>query len=672
MRNFVGAIPNTMEQIPPLMSDLALILILAGAVSLIFKKLKQPLVLGYIVAGFLAGKHMPYMPSVEDAGGVETWSQIGVIFLMFTLGLEFSFKKIIKQGPGPLITALLVMLSMMAVGSSLGRLFGWGGMDCLFLGGMLAMSSTTIIFKAFSDLGLMQKTFAPRVLSVLVLEDILGILLMVVLSGMAVSQTLEGTELMGSLLELGFFLILWFVVGIFLIPTILRRTKRLMNGETLLIVSIACCFLLVVIAAKVGYSTAFGAFMMGSILAETVEAERIEKLVGPVKDLFGAIFFVSVGMLVDPHILVAYWAPILVLTLGILLGQAVLGTASFLLTGHSFRTSVQCGFSLAQVGEFAFIIASMGMAMGVTSRFLYPVIVAVSIVTTFLTPYMIRYSQHLNVPSITLRHPLLHSRGDVSESPWRQLLGAIGIQSSVYVVLTMAVSVVAMSTIYPLLQAMLPAPSSSIVGGLVCVALVSPFLRPIVMRKNHSAEWRTLAARSQRNRVLLTMLLVGRFLLCAFFVYNIVEYVSVYPIYWNIPIALVLTLMVCASKGVKRVSRRLEAAFHRNLSAREVRPASAENELQAFSRLITADAEEREAPIKLRHLRVEAGMPFCGKPLRDSRLREDFGCQVVGLQDTDDSLKMPDADYALQAGDVLWVVGEQRDLLRLVMLKEPS
>lgn len=659
-----------MEQIPPLMNDLALILILAGAVSLIFKKLKQPLVLGYIVAGFLAGKHMPYMPSVVDEGNVETWSQIGVIFLMFTLGLEFSFKKIIRQGAQPLITALLVMLSMMAVGNTIGRLFGWSSMDCLFLGGMLAMSSTTIIFKAFGDLGLMQKPFSPRVLSVLVLEDILGILLMVILSGMAVSQTLKGTELVNSLLQLGFFLVLWFVVGIFVIPTILRHTKKLMNGETLLIVSVACCFLLVVIAAKVGYSTAFGAFMMGSILAETVEAERIERLVGPVKDLFGAIFFVSVGMLVDPNILVQYWLPILVLTIGILLGQALLGTASFLLTGHSFRTSLQCGFSLAQVGEFAFIIASMGTALGVTSNFLYPVIVAVSIITTFLTPYMIRYSQKVNVPNITLRHPLLQAQSEVSGSPWRNLLGAIGIQTAVYIVLTMALSVVMMSIVFPILQATMGKLVSCIVGGLLSVIAVSPFLRPIVMRKNNSAEWKLLASQSKRNRTLLRALLAGRFLLCTIIVYNIIEYVSPYPFYWHIPLAFLLTLAICASSKVKRVSRQLEAAFQRNLSARESAPASTENELKAFSRLITADEEDREAPVKLLHIKVEPVMPFCGKPLRESRLREDFGCQVVGFQDGDGNLKMPDTDYSLCEGDILWVVGERHDLARLIMKEE--
>lgn len=374
-------------------SDLALILISASLVTLVFKRLKQPLVLGYIVAGFLTGPHMPYTPSVSDMSSIHTWADIGVIFLMFTLGLEFSFKKIVKMGIGPVIAACSVMFCMMSVGNMVGHLFGWGSMNSLFLGGMLAMSSTTIIYKAFDDLGLRQQKFAGEVLSVLILEDILGILLMVVLSALAVSRQFQGMELVGSLFKLGFFLILWFVVGVYIIPIFLRRTHRFLNKETLLVVSIGLCFLLVVIAGKVGYSSAFGAFMMGSILAETVEAEKIERVVSPVKDLFGAIFFVSVGMLVDPAVLVAYWLPIVVLCIAIIVGQAVFGTTSFLLSGQPLRIAVQGGFSLAQIGEFAFIIASLGISLGVTSDFLYPVVVAVSIITTFFTPYMIRAAQ---------------------------------------------------------------------------------------------------------------------------------------------------------------------------------------------------------------------------------------------------------------------------------------
>jgi Kef-type K+ transport system membrane component KefB len=323
-----------MSHLPELISDLAFILITAGITTIIFKRLGQPLVLGYIVAGFLAGPHMPYTPTVSDTGSIQTWADIGVIFLMFTLGLEFSFKKILRMGQRPIVAALLIIFFMLSIGSATGHLFGWGRMDSLFLGGMLAMSSTTIIYKAFDDLGLRTQKFAGEVLSVLIIEDILGIVLMVILSAMAVSRDFEGGQMLFSMLKLAFFLILWFIVGVYLVPTLLRKGGRWMNSETLVVVAVGLCFAMVVIASAVGYSSAFGAFMMGSILAETMEAESIERVVDPLKNLFGAIFFVSVGMLVDPDILVAYWQPIAVITLVIIAGQSRL---------HALRATTEGG-----------------------------------------------------------------------------------------------------------------------------------------------------------------------------------------------------------------------------------------------------------------------------------------------------------------------------------------
>ena len=381
-----------MSHLAPIISDLALILICAGIMTLVFKKLKQPLVLGYIVAGFLASPHFTFTPSVTDAESIKTWSDIGVIFLLFALGLDFSFKKLMKVGGSAVISACTIILCMIAVGIFVGWTFGWKQMDCIYLGGMLAMSSTTIIYKAFDDLGIRQQKFTGLVLSILIIEDILAIVLMVMLSTMAVSKNFEGMEMVGSILKLVFFLILWFVVGMYLIPTFLKRSRKLMSDETLLIFSLGMCFGMVVLAAKVGFSPAFGAFIMGSILAETLDSERIEKLVAPVKDLFGAIFFVSVGMMVDPNLIVEYIWPIVAIIVAILLGQTIFGTGGVLLSGQSLKTSMQCGFSLTQIGEFAFIIASLGVSLNVTSDFLYPIVVAVSVITTFLTPYMIRLS----------------------------------------------------------------------------------------------------------------------------------------------------------------------------------------------------------------------------------------------------------------------------------------
>ena len=348
-----------MAELPALVQDLALILVVAGIVTLVFKKLKQPLVLGYIVAGFLVSPQMPYTMSVVDRADVQTWADIGVIFLLFSLGLDFSFKKILKMGAAPVIAAITIIFCMMVLGVTVGKLFGWGQMDCIFLGGMLTMSSTTIIYKAFSDMGLRQQKFAGPVMSVLILEDVLAIVMMVMLSALASGANPDGGEMIGSVMKIGFFLVLWFVVGIFAVPLFLRSTRKFINNETLLIVSLGLCCLMAVVSTKVGFSSAFGAFVMGSILAETIEAGKIEKLVAPVKDLFGAIFFVSVGMLVDLNIIIEYAVPIGVLVLTILVGQAVFGTFGFMIGGQSLKSAMRCGFSMAQIGEFSFIIASL-------------------------------------------------------------------------------------------------------------------------------------------------------------------------------------------------------------------------------------------------------------------------------------------------------------------------
>lgn len=454
-----------MSHLATLINDLALILICAGIMTLLFKKLKQPLVLGYVVAGFLASPHLAFTPSVMDTANIQTWADIGVIFLLFSLGLEFSFKKIVKVGGSAIIATCTIIFCMILLGVAVGVGFGWKRMDCLFLGGMIAMSSTTIIYKAFDDLGLRKKQFAGLVFGILILEDVLAILLMVMLSTMAVSHDFEGTEMLLSIAKLLFFLILWFVIGIYLIPGLLKRFRRLMGDETLLIVSLGLCFGMVVIAAHTGFSAAFGAFIMGSILAETVEAESIERLVKPVKDLFGAVFFVSVGMMVEPHMIVEYAFPILVITLAVVLGQSLFGTLGVLLAGKPLKTAMQCGFSLTQIGEFAFIIASLGVSLKVTSNFLYPIVVAVSVITTFITPYMIRFAEPASryvdklLPVKWQAFMMRYSTGAQTmnhENLWRKLIFALVRISAVYSIVSIAVIAVAFRFLVPLLIDALP------------------------------------------------------------------------------------------------------------------------------------------------------------------------------------------------------------------------
>lgn len=653
-----------MDNLAPLISDLALILIVAGVVTLIFKRLKQPLVLGYIVAGFLAGPHMPYTPSVEDLTSIHLWSEIGVIFLMFTLGLEFSFKKIVKMGIGPVIAACTVMFCMIGVGRFLGTLFGWDSMNSLFLGGMLAMSSTTIIYKALDDLGLRQQKFAGEVLSVLILEDILGILLMVVLSALAVSRHFEGAELMGSLLKLGFFLILWFVVGVYVVPLFLRGTRKWMNRETLLVVSVGLCFLLVVIASKAGYSSAFGAFMMGSILAETVEAESIERVTAPVKDLFGAIFFVSVGMMVDPAVLAEYWLPILAICVAIILGQAVFGTTGFLLSGQPLRVAVQCGFSLAQIGEFAFILAALGVSLHVTADFLYPVVVAVSIITTFLTPYMIRAAApayewlERSMPKPVRRmagHAPRGRRakktGDVSD--WKRLLIALTGISVAYTTLCVAAVGISFASLLPASRGVLGHWPGNVVCGVLTILVASPFLRAIVMRKNHSEEWKSIARRGRLARVGLWSTFAVRYLLAAAVVYYVLDFLS--PFWWPFHVAASLLIVagMVASRGVKWVSIKMERTFMQNLKIREVSARrAAVAGMPAYARRLEA------RNIHIAQLEIPANSRWGGRTLAELSVSHTDGVMVVAIRRGDYRINIPDGHTEIYPGDGIEAIGD--------------
>ena len=570
-----------MSQLEPLISDLALILICAGVMTLLFKSLKQPIVLGYIVAGFLASPNMPYMPSVTDGHGVHVWSEIGVIFLLFALGLEFSFKKILKMGAAPIIAAIAIILGMMYVGSLTGSLFGWSDMDCIYLGGMLAMSSTTIIFKAFDDMSLRNERFAGLVLSVLIIEDILAIVLMVMLSTLAVSKEFEGSQMLNSILTLGLYLVLWFSVGLYFIPMALRKLKPLMNDETLLITALALCFGMVVAASAAGFSAAFGAFVMGSILAETVEAEQIEHLVSPVKNLFGAIFFVSVGMMVDVNLIIAYIVPILCIIAAIMLGQTVLSTCGFLLSGQSLKTSMQCSFSLTQIGEFAFILATLGTSLHVTSDFLYPIVVAVSVFTTFTTPYMIRLAvPAYNVVSRVLPAKLLAklerntNENEENTTDELQQLWNSSFKRFIFIMLINSVlcsAIMAIMLYYgqPIIAGMVPAewgrPVTAIIGLVICL----PFLWMLLRGGADNPDINKLWESGPRWRVRITAYGMLRILITAVFVSYFVDYATPWTSLLGIFALVAIMLFISYSSILAKKSNELTQNFTDNLSARE-------------------------------------------------------------------------------------------------------
>lgn len=755
-----------MSELPELVQDLALILVVAGFVTLLFKKLKQPLVLGYIVAGFLVSPHMSYTMSVVDQGDIQTWADIGVIFLLFSLGLDFSIKKILKMGASPIIAACTIIFSMMLLGVIVGHSFGWKEMDCIFLGGMVAMSSTTIIYKAFSDMGLTQQGFASTVMSVLILEDILAIVMMVMLSTVASGNSPDGVQLLGSIMKIGFFLVLWFVVGLFAIPLFLRSVRKILNSETLLIVSLGFCCLMAVISTQVGFSAAFGAFVMGSILAETVEADKIIRLVDPVKNLFGAIFFVSVGMLVKPQVIVEHAIPILLLVITILVGQALFGTLGYLLGGQTLKNAMRCGFSMAQVGEFAFIIATLGKSLGVISEFLYPVVVAVSVITTFLTPYMIRAAEpcynvlvkHLPKRWVRrLTHIQTNNAGESASTNnlWKVLMKKMIFNTLIYGILSAAVIAIMFSAALPICRNLsIKWTGSHWIGNAVCgfltILFIAPFLRSIVMKQNHSEAFKALWTDRRINRLPLTATILARVLIALSFIFYICNYLTRFKNALMIAVAVGLLILMLLSRWLKKRSITLERLFIQNLQSRDIeaqkqgkkKPLFAnhlidrdihianlelpddslwagktlyslrlrnrfgvhissilrgskhinipnggtilfpgdklqaignDEQLTKLSKAMKAelqptitDIEKHE--MKLRSFTISKTSPFIGKTLKDSGIRDEYNCMVVGVDEGQKNLTLITPSRSLQAGDVLWVVGEEKDLERILAL----
>ena len=650
-----------------MIQDLALILVVAGIVTLIFKRLRQPLVLGYIVAGFLVSPHMPYTASVADMENVHLWADIGVMFLLFSLGLDFSFKKILKMGASPVISTCTIIFFMSVLGVCTGRLFGWEKMDCIFLGGMLAMSSTTIIYKAFDDLGLRQQQFAGMVMSVLILEDILAIVMMVMLSAIASGNNPDGGQMLESVVRIAFFLVLWLVVGIFAVPLFLKSVRKLINDEVMLIVALGFCCAMAVLSTKVGFSSAFGAFIMGSILAETIEAEHIEKLVEPVKNLFGAVFFVSVGMLVDPNILVAYALPIACLVLTILIGQSLFGTFSFMLGGESLKSAMRCGFSMAQIGEFSFIIASLGLSLGVISDFLYPVVVAVSVITTFLTPYMIRLAtpaynhleHHLPNKLIqSLNHLAMNSTHTQEQSLWKRLLSQMAFNTIVYSILSAAGIVVMFTFVLPFTRKLLPGWElhwyANAITGVLTVLLISPFLRAMVVKKNHSSEWRTLWDESNRNRLPLLFTVIVRVAIAVGFIFYICNYLSRFTNALMITIGVVVVMLIVFSRWVKHRSIVLERLFMLNLHSRDIDAQVHGKKRPLYEgRLLDRD-------VHIADFQVPYNSMWMGSTLKDLNLGQKYGVHVSSILRGGMRINIPDGDYMIFPYDVLQVIGSDQ------------
>lgn len=640
---------STIVHLPDLISDLGLILITAAIAVLIFRILKQPLVLGYLVAGFLAGSEFDFFPTVKDVNSVKVWAEIGVIFLLFSLGLEFSFKKLMKVGGTASITAITQIIVMVTIGYFVGQLMGWDKINSIFLGVILSISSTTIILKTFDELGVKSQKFAGNVIGSLIVQDIIAILMMVLLSTIAVSQQFSGMELVSSVLKLIFFLTIWFVVGIFFIPTLLKKAKHLLTDEMMLIISLALCLLMVIFAANVGFSPALGAFIMGSIIAETTQAEHIEHLVKPVKDLFGAVFFVSVGMLINPDTLLEYALPVAILTFVVIFGQSISSTIGALLSGQPLKQSIQTGMSLSQIGEFSFIIATLGMTLKVTSDFLYPIVVAVSAITTFTTPFMIKFAVPFSgflekkLPRRWVKRIQLYSANTEeikSISNWQIVLRSYLTQVVIHSIIIVAIILLSSNFILPLVQG---SKFGHVIAASITLVILSPFLWALSLRRVAVSQV-SILMQERKHHGPIIMLVLFRIVLTLFYLGFVLN------TFFSTGVALVAFLIAIGAyilfpKRLHAVYNKIESHFISNFNDREIRR---ENKRQ--NTLSPWDGHMAD-------FNIARESNLAGKTLKELKIREQFGINIASIRRGDVLINIPIRTERLFPGDEISVIG---------------
>ncbi|KYG63858.1 cation:proton antiporter [Bdellovibrio bacteriovorus] len=652
-----------MIHLPHLITDLGFILVIAALSTLLFKKLGQPLVLGYLIAGFLVSPHVPFFPTVTDKASIQVWSEIGVIFLLFSLGLEFSFKKLFKVGGSAGFTAVFEVIFMVGLGYLVGRLLGWSWIDSLFFGGILSVSSTTIIVRAFQELGMRKQKYVELVFGILVVEDIVAIMLLVILAALAGTAAVSGPELAFSVLRLIFFIALWFVVGIFLIPIFLRKIRSLLEDETTLLVAIGLCFMMVIIAAKVGFSPALGAFVMGSLLAETPEVHKMEHLLKPVRDLFAAIFFVSVGMMIDPVVLMERWDLIILVTCVTIVGKLISTFLGAMLSGQSRKTSFQAGMSLAQIGEFSFIIASLGVSLKVTSDFLYPLAIAVSAVTTFTTPYLIKVAEPLfkkidaKLPEgIRAAMDRYHSSfgGDGEQRIGSLIFKAYGVKILLNTVMVVAILGAFKGLVIEELKKVLQeSPWTAAISLLLCLTMTAPFLWGVAIGAPNLGGSRA-ADELKKLRGLQLGLFIGRIILGLGLLGVILSQFVDLKLASGVVIGIVLFAAVFGQFWVRKAYKFFEKNFLKNLTEKERKE------------LVSSETARKYLPwdASLGTYEICADSEFVGKPLRQVKLKERFGVTLAAIFRGSKRLLAPGGDTVIYPYDKVLCFGAEEDLMK--------
>jgi CPA2 family monovalent cation:H+ antiporter-2 len=662
-----------MEHLPGLIADLALILIAGAITTILFRKIKQPLVLGYIIAGFLVGPYISFLPTVQDTANIKTWAEIGVIFLLFSLGLEFSFRKLKRVGGSASVTAVIEIIFITLAGYLLGTWMGWSLMDSVFLGGMLASSSTTIISKAFDELGVKTKKYAGIVIGVLIVEDLVVIMLMVLLSTVAVTKVIEGPQVVLTIVKLVSFLVLWFVAGIFLIPTLLKKAKKLLDEETLLILSIGLCLGMVVLATQVGFSAELGAFIMGSLLAETTSAEKIEHLIKPVKDLFAAVFFISVGMLIDPATIVEYRWPILWITLLVLVGKLFSTSAGALLSGQPLKQSVQVGMSMAQVGEFAFIVASLGLSLGVTSEFLFPVAVGVSAITTFTTPYMIKLSPGLNnflervIPGrilMAINNYSSDAQGIQTESTWKRVMN--GYLSIVVTngIIILAIFFISIQFFLPFVQGYFEDPfSARLIVLAVTLGITAPFLYALMAKRLDKEVYNELWIEKKYNRGPILLLEIARVVIAILLTGFLLDRLYSSSVAVMVALPVIFAGIILFSKRTKNFYHLLEERFLGNLNERETNEKVSSFARDFLNKQLRSQPDLLPWDVHLTDMQVSQSAGFIGKSLSELAWREKYGINVACIKRGERLIFAPGKDTRLFPLDHLGIIGTDEQMI---------
>lgn len=650
-----------------LILDLAFILLLGSVVTVLFKWIKQPVVLGYIVAGFLASPNFKYLPTVASEDNIDFWAEIGIVVLLFSLGLEFSFKKLVNTGGSAIVTALIIVSGMMGAGYVAGHAMGFSSINCLFLGGMLSMSSTTIIIKAFTDMGLKQTKFASMVLAVLIVEDLFAVVMMVILSSIAINNSVEGVDLALSIAKLVFFLVIWFLVGVYMLPSLFNSIKRFLNNETMLIISMGLCLGMAVFSVYCGFSMALGAFVMGSILAGTIYAERIEHVVTPVKDLFGAVFFISVGMMVNPDIIVQYWMPILILSLVVIFGMIVFGTFGMLVTGQTLKVAIQSGFSLTQIGEFAFIIATLGMSLGVLDPSIYPIVVAVSVLTTFTTPMFIKVSGpaysfiEKRLPDrlkfLIDRYHKSATTEQASGTTWHARIGRQIFRTILYCIVLVAITLVSNVWFEPWLHSIVPSWSSLLTMTATFLAM-SPFLMMLIMPLSRTIGRLKNGDASASQTIPNIVLGIFNFIIALYFIIHVISINSSLKIGLCVALAVILLILTLFSRRVKSRMATIETRFLDNLNERELNRSGR-------NRSLVSD-------LHLAYVTVGNACDHVGNRLKDWDIRQRYGVNIVNIQRGNNTYPIPSADMRIFPGDTIGLIGNDESLSMVVPIIEAN